>query len=194
MMPGALAFHSERDLLAFALDQAAATGSVLEFGVYKGGSARFIARRIGSGRIMHGFDSFEGLPETWSGGGMMAGTFSMGGKLPKVPSNCHLHKGRFDQSLPGWVGAHPEPVAFLHVDCDLYVSTRSVFEALGEQLGVGCIIVFDEYFNYPNWRLHEYKAFQEMIAGRAIGYEYIGYSQGQVAVRLTEPGTGALSA
>jgi hypothetical protein len=25
------------------------------------------------------------------------------------------------------------------------------------------VIVFDEYFNYPGWRAHEYKAFQEFI-------------------------------
>ena len=47
-------------------------------------------------------------------------------------------------------------------------------------------IVFDEYFNYPNWQKHEFKAFQEFVAANGIKYEYIGYvtTLEQAAVRI----------
>jgi hypothetical protein len=50
----------------------------------------------------------------------------------------------------------------------------------------GCIIVFDEYFNYPDWREGEYKAFTEYLARSRRAFEYIGYVRHdrQVAVRL----------
>ena len=45
---------------------------------------RFIAKRIG-GRPIHGFDSFEGLPEAWSGFNLGGRAFDVKGKLPRVP-------------------------------------------------------------------------------------------------------------
>ena len=49
------------------------------------------------------------------------------------------------------------------------------------------MIVFDEYFNYPNWQEHEYKAFQEYIGEEGRSYEYLAYCArgGSVAVRIT---------
>ena len=42
------------------------------------------------------------------------------------------------------------------------------------------MIVFDEYFNYPGWRGHEFKAFQEFVAetGRTIVISAIPPSAG----------------
>jgi hypothetical protein len=44
------------------------------------------------------------------------------------------------------------------------------------------IILFDEYFNYPNWEQHEFKAFQEFVRDRAVSYRYLGFSRQLVAV------------
>jgi hypothetical protein len=60
----------------------------------------------------------------------------------------------------------------MHVDCDLYSSTKSVLNALGAQLVPGSVIVFDEYWNYPGWRQHEHRAFQELVASRGLRYRY----------------------
>ncbi len=75
---------------------------------------------------------------------------------------------------------------FLHIDCDIYDSTRVVFEHLENRLVPGSVIVFDEYFNYPGWQQHEFRAFQEFIARGNRTYDYIGFSaeRGHVAVRL----------
>lgn len=165
-----------------------AEGLYLEFGVKKGATLRGIAAM--TPHTVHGFDSFEGLPEDWAGTALARGKFSTGGRLPKVPANVELHVGWFDDTLPAFVATHPGPVAFMHVDCDLYSSTRTIFEHLGERLVPGSVIVFDEYFNYPNWQQHEYRAFQEFVHARAVRYRYLGFVArgGSVAVRIT--GTG----
>jgi hypothetical protein len=46
---------------------------------------------------------------------------------------------------------------------------------LKNQIASGTVIVFDEYFNYPNWQQHEYRAFQEFVKDFNIKYEYIAY-------------------
>jgi Macrocin-O-methyltransferase (TylF) len=104
-----------------------------------------------------------------------------------------LHKGWFDQTLPPFLAAHGEDVAFLHVDCDIYSSTVTIFHALEKRLKPGAVIVFDEYFNYPNWQRHEWRAFQEFLRETGFGYRYLGFAQknGHVAVRLDEKSESA---
>ncbi len=75
-------------------------GLVLEFGVFKGPSINWFASWLPD-RTIHGFDSFEGLPEDWLGYNVSAAHFDQKGVLPKVAKNVELHKGWFDQTLPG---------------------------------------------------------------------------------------------
>ncbi len=161
-------------------------GLFLEFGVYKGDSINRLAGMKPEVR-WHGFDSFEGLPEAWTLGSRK-GAFSIGGVLPAVRGNVTLIKGFFEQTLAPFADAHrAEKVVFLHVDCDLYSATKTIFEHLGPMLHPQCIIVFDEYFNYAGWQDQEYKAFMEFVAAGKVTFEYIGYVRtgGQMAVRLT---------
>ena len=58
-MPDALGFDSQRELIEYSLAGVTVDGHYLEFGVFTGGTIRFIARRIGQ-RLIHGFDSFKG--------------------------------------------------------------------------------------------------------------------------------------
>ena len=182
-MPDALGFETQRELIENSLRATNIDGHYLEFGVFTGGTIRFIARRI-NGRIIHGFDSFTGLPEAWSGFSLSRKAFDVGGQLPRVPSNVRLHKGYFEESLPKWMVQNPGPVAFIHLDCDLYSSTKTIFTLLAPRLTPGTIILFDEYFNYPNWERHEFKAFQEFVTAYAIKYTYLAFARQQVAVRI----------
>jgi hypothetical protein len=72
------------------------------------------------------------------------------------------------------------------VDCDLYSSTKIVFDALQPRLAPGAVIVFDEYFNHPEWELGEHKAFNEFLAKTGLSFEYLGYhcKGEQLAVKL----------
>ena len=182
-MADARRFPNARPLLDHAMACTPASGLVLEFGVFSGTSINHIANQMPERRV-YGFDSFEGLPEDWRPG-FPRGAFNT--TLPEVAANVELIAGWFDATLPKFVADQDRaPVALLHVDCDLYSSTRTIFNFLGERIQPGTIIVFDEYFNYPEWRAHEFLAFKEFVAARGVGYEYIGLvpTHQQVAVRI----------
>jgi len=181
-MPDALVRDDRFDLLKFAFSRAPAEGLVLEFGVEKGASLRHLASL--TPRIVHGFDSFEGLPGDWGGTREAKGAFNLHGRLPQVPANAKLHIGWFDKTLPDFLATDSARIALLHVDCDIYSSTVTIFDCVKDRIAPGTVIVFDEYFNYPGWRNHEYKAFQEFIAATGLAYSYLGFSaeKGHVAV------------
>jgi len=161
-------------------------GLAMEFGVYSGTTINYIAAN--RDWEVHGFDSFEGLPEAWRDG-FDRGTFKMDG-LPEVRDNVRLHKGWFCDTLPAFLDALPDrqqPVAYLHVDCDLYSSTKTIFQELDRNIVPGTVIVFDEYFNYDGWEDGEFKAFQEFVAQNKASYRYLTYNSvhQQVAVLIT---------
>jgi len=187
-MGDAVGYETQKELLEVALREAAVSGHYLEFGVFSGGTIRHLARRRPD-VTFHGFDSFEGLPEAWAGYNLGRLAFSRGGRLPKVPANVVLHKGWFNETLEPWCRLVPGPVAFIHIDCDLYSSTRDIFNGLRDRMQVGTVILFDEYFNFPGWRNHEYKAWREFVAAHDIAYDYLGYARQQVLVRITAIGS-----
>jgi Methyltransferase domain len=189
-MPDALGLESQRELIDYSLQAVGIEGHYLEFGVFTGGTIRYMARRIGR-RTIHGFDSFEGLPEAWSGFNLGGKAFDRKGRLPRVPDNVVLHRGYFDASLPKWLDEHPGPIAFMHLDCDLYSSTKTILKLTAPRLVPGTVILFDEYFNFPNWEQHEFKAFQEFVAEHRVKYTYLAFARQQAAVRINsiEPGS-----
>lgn len=167
------------DMLRWAVAQAP-DGLVLEFGVATGETLAVIA---GCRQPVHGFDSFEGLPGDWYGE-YQAGTFAQ--EPPTVPG-AEIHVGWFDDSLPRFLADHAGPFGFVHMDADMYGSTKTVFDMAFDRFVPGTVIVFDEYFNYPGWQGHEHKAFSEFAEKYGSGFEYLGYNamHEQVAVRLT---------
>jgi hypothetical protein len=166
-MATATAFSSASDLLAHAVRLANRQGLFLEFGVATGQTISKIAEL--SQAPVFGFDSFKGLPEPWRTG-FPKGCFS--GEIPPVPGNVTIVKGWFCETLPKFVREHSEAVAFIHVDCDLYSSTKCIFDFLHPHIGPGCVIVFDEYFNYPGWQNHEHKAFMELVHRYQLAFRY----------------------
>ncbi len=186
-------FSNTADVLRFAVSESDQDGLFMEFGVYFGFSLNTIARSTGS--TVHGFDSFEGLPESWFVGeekGPLAtepsGAYTTKGFLPNVPENVELHVGWFEDTLPPFMESQNDYASFINIDCDIYSSTKTIFDSIQGRLRHGTIIVFDEYFCYPEWRDHEYKAFQELMSDIPFRYEYIAFSYftGQAVVRLLE--------
>nr|WP_245636883.1 class I SAM-dependent methyltransferase [Azospirillum thiophilum] len=182
-------FGSSGRLLRHALACAQAPGLVLEFGVRRGTSLDHIAEA--AGQEVHGFDSFEGLPEGWVNS--PRGVLTTGNQLPPVRDNARLHVGWFEDSLPPFLAAQPGPVRFVNVDSDIYASARTVLTALADRIRPGSIIVFDEYIGNLSWRDDEYRAFQEFAVEHAVRYEYFAASPytKQVAVRILGIGTAS---
>ena len=85
-------------------------------------------------------------------------------------------QGRVD--LPGI-----KPVAFLHIDCDLFAGAHDAFTLLSHKIVPGTIILFDELVNYKLYREHEIKAFFEWLQVSGAKVAPIGM-QGPIQGRL----------
>ncbi|MBP2320857.1 putative O-methyltransferase YrrM [Kibdelosporangium banguiense] len=182
-MVGARHFGSHRETLEYALSLAPTGGMALEFGVATGTTLQVISKAR-DGKEVYGFDSFEGLPEAWLNG-MPAGAFARD-DLPEVPG-AELVVGLFADTLPGFLEKHPGHIDFLHVDGDLYSSAKTVLENCGPRLRPGSVVQFDEFFNFPGWKRHEYRAWTEYVerTGIEFTYEAYTYNDNQVTVRIT---------
>ncbi|MFC7451043.1 class I SAM-dependent methyltransferase [Rhodococcus daqingensis] len=183
-MPTVPARWHPHETLRYALDQVTADGLALEFGVAGGSTLRIIADTLRpTGHPVYGFDVFSGLPEAWRTG-FPAGEFAQA-TPPDVPG-AELVPGLFEDTLPGFLAEHPGPVAFAHLDADLYSSTRTVLALLRDRLVAGTVLVFDEYFNYPGWQGHEHRAWTEFVADTGVAFDYLAYTANneQVVIRL----------
>ncbi|CUW40929.1 protein of unknown function [TPR repeat domain,2-168] [Magnetospirillum sp. XM-1] len=169
LAPGWRLFGMSAALLAWALGDARKPGLVLEFGVRRGASLAVLAAH--AEQEVHGFDSFEGLPEGW--GATQAGVLTTGGALPNVGDNARLHPGWFEDTLPAFLADHPGPVRFANIDSDIYSSARTVLNALASRIEAGSVLVFDEFIGNRTWRDDEYRAFTEFAAAHGIGWRVI---------------------
>ena len=154
-------------LLARAMEQRTFPGLIMEFGVASGRTINHISTL--TDQPVYGFDSFGGLPETWRTG-YPAGSFEH--ELPAVNGNVELVAGLFDDTLDEFLSGHDGSVSLLHVDCDLYSSTKTIFDKLAPRIVPGTVVVFNEYFNYPGWEQHEFRAFREFVAAYDVSYRY----------------------
>jgi predicted O-methyltransferase YrrM len=190
-MPRVHAYADRRALLRAALGAVTVDGLFCEFGVFRGESLNYLAR-LAPAHILHGFDSFEGLPEDWRTG-YHRGLFRTA--IPKVQSNVRLHVGWFADTLPAFLEETDADAAFLHVDADLYSSTHEVLESLQQRIVPGTVIVFDDFFNFPGWREGEYRAFREYVDAAKARYEFLGYCEcgQQVAVRILATSDGEIA-
>ncbi|CCH30430.1 TylF/MycF/NovP-related O-methyltransferase [Actinosynnema sp. NPDC047251] len=180
----ATTYDNRFDTLKHALELAPDTGLAMEFGVYKGTTLKIIAETRG-GQDVYGFDSFEGLPEDWRPK-RPAGWFR-NENIPDVPG-AEIVPGWFDDTLPKFMAEHPGDVSFLHLDADLYSSTVTALEHVGPRLRPGSVVLFDEYFNYPGWEVHEHLAWREFVTRHNVSFEYLCFTANneQLAVRITE--------
>lgn len=185
----ALRFRTRQEMWSFCLKkihqvQPSGDGIIAEFGVWSGTSINFFAKNSPKSRLF-GFDSFEGLEEDWVGRNLQKGSFNRNGELPKVESNVKLTKGWFEDTVPEFVNKlSMEKILLVHMDADTYKPTKFVLNSIIKNLGKGSILIFDEYFGYSGWKLHEFKAWQETVEFYDIQYRYIGYSSEQVAIEI----------
>lgn len=160
------------------------SGLFLEFGVYKGKTINYMAERINNKKI-YGFDSFEGLPEDWHPG-YEKSAYSLEGNIPKCKNNVYLIKGWFSETLPVFLEEHKdEKCVYIHIDCDLYSSTKYVLMTLKDRITKGTVICFDEFCGVIGWKKDEYAAFNEFIKETGFSYRYIACSYAEF-IELTE--------
>jgi len=161
------------------------SGQILEFGTNNGGWLYYFVNRLPSDMQLHGFDCFEGLPESWDGlpRGAIRGfgypaelwgkdeavraeiqeRFERTGVMPTPPqSNIRIHSGLFSETLPKYLsnGLVPQDIRLIHFDADLYISTRPILDTLCGQMDYEYYILFDEFYSVN----HEFRAWMEFVA------------------------------
>jgi O-methyltransferase len=137
-------------------------GDYVEFGCCGGVTFRLAykyARKYKHNCKLWAFDSFCGLPPkslpedehpVW-----VQGTMSIAldefkkicreGNIPD--SDCHVVAGYYDQTLSNPCGKSlPTNICMAYIDCDMYSSTKTVFEFLMPRLKHGMIMAFDDYY------------------------------------------------
>lgn len=156
------ATHSRREEVWADMRKIIGTEPVLylEFGVFQGDATRWWSDHLYNLDCeLHGFDSFEGLPEDWHNEAP-AGLFNVQGAIPKIDdSRVQFFKGWFSDTLPTYSVA-PNKRLVINMDADLYSSTKSVLDHLAPYIKRGTLIYFDEFNNVD----HELKAFDEFLS------------------------------
>lgn len=140
----------------------------LEFGVHRGVSLRYWSEALRHPESrLHGFDSFEGLPEDFDvGGGYPKGRFATGGVAPDVADpRVTFYTGWFEDTLPSYEPPEHE-VLVVVMDADLYSSTIFVLRELRDLFRPGSLLYFDD-LSRPE---HEPKAFDEFLAESGLAF------------------------
>jgi hypothetical protein len=140
-------------------------GDVCEFGVAQGETSALIANEIAAeGKILHLFDSFEGLPAPTAKDQLKDDIFSLGsmaaykgemscpqdmveGRLAAIrfPTDRYrIHKG-FIEDLVRDKTEFPEVVSFAYVDFDFYEPIKLALEFLSGVMCAGGMIIVDDY-------------------------------------------------
>ncbi len=128
-------------------------GDIAEVGVYKGGTALWIAlNAAGMSRKIFLFDTFDGMPETAAVDLHQKGDFADTSiqhvdNLLKDSYDYAMYKGIFPRVNSEYV-AHRK-FSFVHLDVDIYPSVKECLEFFYPRMLKGGVILLDDY-NEPN--------------------------------------------
>jgi len=138
-------------------------GDVVECGLGEGNTFSMLAYLVGGeerqhARALWGFDSFQGWPEPdpadasprnpqkgeWKvSEEMIERRFEESGIYKEFPKlDVHVIKGFLSETLPDFPA---RPIAFLHIDVDLYSGYRDALRYLFPKVARGGLVLFDEY-------------------------------------------------
>lgn len=165
------------------------TGPILEFGVFKGFTARWLARLIGHLEYpgdLWLYDSFTGFAtprndvdaacyEVAESGKWRQGECALvPGESAKVRralttlldrGRVHIVEGFFEDSIPDRLPN--APCALVHIDCDRFDATSHVLRSLSQRnlLQDGAVLLFDDYnCNRAQPSMGERRALSEFLA------------------------------
>lgn len=140
----------------------------MEFGVWEGAAMRWWSSALTHPEaILTGFDSFEGLPHTWTLK-IGKGHFDKAGRVPDIADpRVTFVPGWFNETLPKyqWPDGYDRLIAV--VDADLYTSTVDVLNFLEPHLKVGSFLFFDEF----NHAADEQRAFDEFLERTGMSFQ-----------------------
>ncbi len=176
-------------------DIAEVPGAIAEFGCGSGQTALKLVEAIQetqADRQLLLFDSFVGMPEATSdvdqanprlqrGDWVKGNCYAVDARLMTellVARQFHqyqLFEGWFEQTLPSL--STTQQLALVHLDCDLYQSTREVLDYVfrHQLLSPGAILLFDDWdCNGDDDSLGQRRAWQEIVECYQPAFEDIG--------------------
>ena len=153
-------------------------GDMAELGVASGASAMMIASRA-PGRILHLFDTFEGLPKPTRPDSARFRERQYSYSLEDVQrylktDEIRFHRGLFPHTATPLSDTR---FAFVHLDADLYESTRAGLEWFYPRLNKGAILICHDYDTSAGVN----RAFEEFFADKPEPYlDFVGSQCGFV--------------
>lgn len=166
-------------------------GDICEFGTYNGFTAHLLSQLMKPlHQRMYLYDSWEGFPEItsidkyckevedglWKQGDCKVAE-GVEGKIfdtinAVIPGRLSMVKGFYTEQTPV-----PEKIALLHIDCDLYTSTKMALKICAPKLTDGAVILFDDFNNnLASNQFGERRAFAETIANQCEPWFTYGWS------------------
>jgi Macrocin-O-methyltransferase (TylF) len=169
----------------------------LEFGVFPGNSIRQWAGLLTNRTSrLHGFDSFEGWRETWSGWSWSGWSWSgwskkgqqtmetKGSVMPNIPDErVKFFKGWIEDTLETYKMEENEVLVIFN-DTGVYSSTSFVLKRLRDYFKVGTIIYFDQFAIVE----HELQAFDDFLLESGMKFELIAADYGLMNVAFRRVG------
>ena len=181
-------FSDDNSIRSFAINEAVKKfdkeSLFLEFGVFKGDSINLFAEKLKKiDAEIFGFDSFKGLKDEWMTEEFNPpGTFDLKGKKPRVERNVKLIDGWVEETAKNFLSRNSKKIAFIHFDMDTYKSTSFVLKLVKNNFQAGTIILFDQFYGFPNWEKYEYKAFKEEIEENK--FKFIAFGSRQACIKI----------
>jgi O-methyltransferase len=153
-------------------------GDMAELGVWNGASAKMISSRSPE-RVLHLFDTFEGLPKPTEKDSSRFKENQYRCSLDEVKKYLNsgtfrFHKGLFPAST---AGLSETRFAFVHLDADLYESTKAGLEWFYPRLNKGGMLICHDFDTAAGVN----RAFEEFFADKPEPYfDFVGSQCGFV--------------
>jgi hypothetical protein len=156
-------------------------GLYLDFGTLTGNCIKFMCNLLPN-EIVYGFDCYTGYPEKF--GVQVKGAWAIA--CPKgMPSNSIIVQGLFEDTLEKFLREKQQKINVIHIDCDLYTSTRCVLDNCLPYIQEGTIVQFNGLFNRNvfakgdtlYWFNDELTAWNDFVTENNVQWEWVG-SQG----------------
>lgn len=193
------------------VNAASIPGAIVEVGVWKGGAlalAALTSTDESRPREILGFDTFAGHSEPdldekdlwgksqnerWKAetvhgkhGWAAVGRDEVASNLARLgvePSNVQLIEGDVVETAAHWAGGGglSQGIAILRIDVDWYPATRASLEHLYPSLGVGGVLILDDYGHHSGAA----RAIDEYFRDKPMRFSHVDYSC-IVAVKMVE--------
>ena len=172
--------HSRNELFETAVKLTSnMNGLDLDFGTLTGNCIRILAELLPN-KTIYGFDSYKGYPADFGVQGKGAWAIP----VPKnLPTNTQLIVGLFQDTLVNFLKEKQQKINIIHIDCDLYDSTKYVFDNCYPYIQEGTVVQFNGLFNRNiigntlYWFNDELTAWNDFVTEKNIKWDWIG-SQG----------------